>query len=154
MKSNMREHLKILIAVLCALICAALLSCGKGDEKPAVNHDAEISEGISSAERWIKLIDGGEYSQSRSSASATFRNALTESRWKEIISSARGTAGRNLGREIASREYVTGLPGAPEGEYVIIKYRSSFENRKRAIEVVTVMRDPDGKWRGAGYTLK
>ena len=149
----MREHLKILI-VLCVLICTATLSCGKGDEKPAVNHDAEVSDGISSAEGWLRLIDNGKYPESRSSASAAFRNALTESRWKEIISSVRGTAGKLLSRNLASKEYVTGLSGAPEGEYVILKYRSSFENRKKAIEVVTVMRDPDGKWRGAGYTLK
>jgi hypothetical protein len=46
------------------------------------------------------------------------------------------------------------LPGAPDGEYVVIQYRTSFENKNDAIETVTPMKDTDGTWRVSGYYVK
>ena len=46
------------------------------------------------------------------------------------------------------------LPGAPDGEYVVIQYESSFEHKQSAIETVTPMLDTDGKWRVSGYFIK
>jgi ribosomal protein S17E len=42
----------------------------------------------------------------------------------------------------------------PDGKYVVIKYDTSFENKKSAVETVTPMLDKDGKWRVAGYFIK
>jgi len=150
----MLKYTKNLILLLCAALCIAALSCRKAEEKPADTHVVQISEGLLSAEKWIKLIDEEKYSESWSSASALFRTALKEKKWKEILTAARGPVGKNLSRNAASKEYVTELPGVPAGEYVIIKYRSSFEKKKNTIEVITVMLDADGKWKGAGYTIK
>ncbi len=49
---------------------------------------------------------------------------------------------------------MTSLPGAPDGEYVVISYETSFTNKKSAIETVTPMLDKDGKWRVSGYFIK
>jgi hypothetical protein len=46
------------------------------------------------------------------------------------------------------------LPGAPDGEYVVIQYQTAFQNKKSAIETVTPMLDKDGHWRVAGYYIK
>jgi hypothetical protein len=46
------------------------------------------------------------------------------------------------------------LPGAPDGEYVVIQFATSFENKKSAIETVTPMLDSDGEWRVSGYFIK
>lgn len=51
-------------------------------------------------------------------------------------------------------KYMTSLPGAPDGEYVVIQYKSSFENKKAAVETVTPMRDKYGAWRISGYFIK
>jgi len=45
-------------------------------------------------------------------------------------------------------------PGAPDGEYVVIQYDSSFENKTEAVETVTPMLDPDGVWRVSGYYIR
>ena len=50
--------------------------------------------------------------------------------------------------------YKTSLPGAPDGEYVVIQFDTSFENKKAAIETVTPMMDQDGTWRVSGYYIK
>jgi hypothetical protein len=46
------------------------------------------------------------------------------------------------------------LPGAPDGEYVVIQFKTAFENKKFAIETVTPMLDGDGKWRVSGYFIR
>jgi hypothetical protein len=46
------------------------------------------------------------------------------------------------------------LFGPPDGEYVVIQFETSFENKKSAIETVTPMLDQDGKWRVSGYFIK
>ncbi len=44
--------------------------------------------------------------------------------------------------------------GAPDGEYVVIQFETSFEHKRSAIETVTPMMDRDGKWRVSGYYIK
>ena len=49
--------------------------------------------------------------------------------------------------------YTTSLPGAPDGEYVVLQYESEFQRKKYAIETVTPMLD-DGQWRVSGYYIR
>ena len=57
-------------------------------------------------------------------------------------------------RKIKSTTYTKTLPGAPDGEYVVLRYDTSFENKNSAVETVTPMLDKDGKWRVSGYFIK
>ncbi len=49
---------------------------------------------------------------------------------------------------------MTSLPGAPDGEYVVIQIQTSFENKKSAVETITPMLDKDGRWRVSGYQIR
>jgi hypothetical protein len=62
--------------------------------------------------------------------------------------------GKVIKRSVKSKQYATSLPGAPDGEYVIIQYETSFEKKKVSIETVTPMLEKDGKWRVSGYYIK
>ena len=62
--------------------------------------------------------------------------------------------GKVISREVESKQYTKTVPGAPDGEYVIIEFETSFENKKAAIETVIAMLDEDGSWRIAGYYIK
>lgn len=55
---------------------------------------------------------------------------------------------------LKSQRYRTTLPGAPDGEYVVIQFKASFENKKAAVETVTPLLDKDGQWRVSGYFMK
>jgi hypothetical protein len=59
-----------------------------------------------------------------------------------------------LTRKLKSAAYTKTLPGAPDGEYVVIRYESSFEHKQSAVETVTPMLDKDGVWRVSGYYIK
>ena len=55
---------------------------------------------------------------------------------------------------MVSKTYAEALPGAPDGKYVVVQYRTSFERKESAVETVTPMLDEDGRWRVSGYFIK
>jgi len=75
-------------------------------------------------------------------------------RWRGCATSVRGPLGEVVSRELRSAQFTTTLPGAPDGEYVVIESGTDFENKASAIETVIPMKDPDGSWRVSGYFIK
>jgi Protein of unknown function (DUF4019) len=86
-------------------------------------------------------------------ASLYFRCALTEKGWVDALNEARKPLGK-LSRKLAKLQDAQSLPGAPDGNYVVMQFDTSFENKKSAVETVTFMQEKDGKWKAAGYYIK
>ena len=74
--------------------------------------------------------------------------------WTQQISAVRAPLGKVTSREVKKATYAKSLPGAPDGEYVVIQTKASFENKASAIETITPMLDKNGKWRVSGYFIK
>lgn len=106
------------------------------------------------AARWLALTDDGDYAASWETAAPVFKNAVTKERWAQMLKSARAPLGKVIFRNIKSAVYTTSLPNAPDGRYVVIRYESSFEHKKSAIETVTPSLGDDGKWRVSGYYIR
>jgi hypothetical protein len=123
------------------------------EQAPASNPVAEKAA-VESAQAWLELVDAGNYSQSWDEAAAYFKSAVSEADWEKAIQAVRPPLGKMVSRTIKSRQYMTSMAGAPDGEYVVIQYESTFENKAHAIETITPMRDKDGKWRVSGYYIK
>jgi hypothetical protein len=70
------------------------------------------------------------------------------------LKAARSPLGQLKSREVSSASFSRTLPGAPDGEYVVFQFSTSFENKASAIETVTAMKDQDETWRVAGYYIK
>ena len=113
-----------------------------------------VSAATSAAESWLKLVDDAQYDASWTNAASAFRGAVTTEAWSKAAGAVRGQVGKLVSRKLASANYTTSLPGAPEGKYVVIQYDTSFEKKASAVETVTPMQDPDGAWRVAGYFIK
>lgn len=62
--------------------------------------------------------------------------------------------GKLVSRKIVKTQESSSLPGAPDGKYVVMSFKTAFKKKKSAIETVTFMVDSDGKWRAAGYYIK
>ncbi len=99
-------------------------------------------------------IDQGKYRESWEAAAEYFKNAVTQEQWVQSLQAVRKPLGHLIVRKVKNTTYTTSLPGAPDGEYVIIQFETSFEHKKTAIETVTPMMDPDGKWRVSGYYIR
>ena len=86
-------------------------------------------------------------------AASLFRSRVPRDRWVDTIRSARAPFGTVRHRSFSGAVYETRLPSAPDGKYVVIRYRTSFEDKEDAVETVTPMLDEDGVWRVSGYFI-
>ena len=109
---------------------------------------------VAAATKWLILIDSWDYGHSWKEAAEYFRIATTEEMWVESLKVVRNPLGKLVSREIKSIRYTTSLPGAPDGEYVVIRFKTCFEKKKSAIETVTPMIDNDSAWRVSGYYIE
>jgi serine/threonine protein kinase/tetratricopeptide (TPR) repeat protein len=109
---------------------------------------------MSSAEAWLNAIDAGRYSESWKGAAPFFQGAVTEKGWTKSMESFRKPLGSLISRKLKSSQLMTELPGAPDGQYVLMQFETSFTNKKSATETVTFMQEKDGQWRAAGYFIK
>ena len=109
---------------------------------------------IESTQVWIQLVDNGRFAESWNEAAQYFKSLVTKEKWEESVQAVRNPLGKVLSRELESQQYATSLPGAPDGEYVVIQYNTTFENKKEAVETITPMLDKDGKWRVSGYFVR
>lgn len=109
---------------------------------------------VSAAEKWLGIVDEGKYVESWKEAAEYFRNAVKQDQWEQTAQATRQPLGKLVSRKVSSTSYKTSLPGAPDGEYFVIQFATSFENKKSAVETVTPMKDKDGKWKVSGYFIK
>ena len=153
------------------LLCAAALFAGiafgfdveaaAGTNKPASTaspgstpkSEAEKAA-TSAAQAWLALIDGGNYAKSWQEAAAFFQGAVTQKVWEDAMESARKPLGKLVSREVKTAQSVTALPGAPDGQYVVMQFDTSFADKKSTVEIVTFMLGKDGQWKSAGYLIK
>ena len=122
--------------------------------KAPVTEEVDTKPAMAAAEAWLALVDRGAGAQSWDAAASLFRTAVTPERWNEALMAARGPLGPLENRKLLSAAYTRALPGAPEGEYVVIQYQSRFANRPLATETVVPMREADGSWRVSGYLVR
>jgi hypothetical protein len=139
------------------LVAALVLACLVTASKSLAADDADAAvkqEAQKAAASWLSLVDAAKYPDSWSSAASVFRKAVTQQQWQAAVQSVRDPLGKVKTRKLKSATYSTSLPGAPDGEYVVIQYQTTFEHKQSAIETVTPMRDADGRWRVSGYYIR
>ena len=129
-----------------------LLSCSAWYTMPAQAQASPAA--IRSAEQWLRLVDAGDFAHSWQQAGTTFRSAVSSERWQQASSSVRSPLGQVRSRTLKSSQATTSLPGAPDGQYVVMQFEASFDNKATAIETVTTTLESDGSWRVIGYFIK
>ncbi len=120
----------------------------------SVSGDTKESKAVESSIVWLALVDSGKYSESWEEAAAYFKSAISKEQWQAVIKAVRRPLGRVISREIKSKQFTETLPGTPDGQYVVIQYKTSFEYKKSAVETITPMLDKDSKWRVSGYYIR
>ena len=132
-----------------SLLCTIFLMSCMGFSQTAPEKAAGDS-----ANKWLALVDAGHYATSWDEAAQVFKNAVSKEQWADTLKASRAPLGKMKSRQLKSATYQTSLPGAPDGQYVVIQYESSFEQKTSAVETVTPMMDKDGYWRVSGYFIR
>lgn len=131
---------------------AILVVCLLGSTTMA--SETQEAAALRAARAWLAGVDAGNYDESWHAAASYFRNAVTKEDWRQAMRGVRRPLGNVLTRELIAKTYVTELPGAPDGQYVVVQFKTAFENKQVAVETVTPMLEDDGSWLVAGYFIK
>ena len=145
----MRTLRRIVVMGLMALALPARAQ-EEGDPRPA---DFDSRPAIDAGDAWLVLVDTGRYGESWEAAAPNFKEAIGRVKWEVAVSEAREKVGTMIKRKLRSAKSTVNPPNSPPGEYVVIQNDTVFDKRALSTETVTLMKQPDGRWRVAGYFI-
>ena len=102
------------------------------------------------AEQWLAILDAGDYGKAWDQSARRFRENVTRQQWSESLPKTRGALGALKSRRVEVASYRASLPGMPDGDYVTVRFATSFDKKDDAQEMVTLVFE-DGAWRPLGY---
>jgi hypothetical protein len=114
----------------------------------------DVAPAMREAEAWLELVDRGAYGASWERAAQPVREAMPRVQWEVTLQGLRSKLGNVIRRKLRSATYARDPPGAPPGEYVVIQYDTTYENRVLSVETITPVRQKDGAWRVSGYFIR
>ena len=129
-------------------IAGLLLCCGT-----IAGRAAPDSSGGQMALDWLAYADSGNAETSWTAAGSMFHNHGTKESWSQALSALRSEFGELKSRTKASEEAKTNFPGAPDGQYLVETFNSTFQNKGSAVETVILAQEKDG-WKVEGYFIR
>jgi hypothetical protein len=123
---------------------------------PAADKETADKEaaGTAAATAWLQQLDKRDWRNAWQASSQKFRSTVPVAAWMEGIPKAREPLGALAERSPGQAIYKTTLDGQPDGEYVSVAFLSKFANKPETEELVTTVREADGKWRVMGYQTR
>lgn len=121
----------------------------------AQSHEEAVEAAKQATQEWLALVDAGKYKASWREAGASLRAGVpTAEQWAAQVRRVHSKLDSIRSRSLVAARYTTSLsnPNAPEGEYVVVQYRSQFGEEERA-ETVILTREEE-EWRVIGYFVK
>lgn len=126
------------------LVAVALVSAS---EPPGRHADMDA------ANLWVSLVDAKRWNESWNAAGALFKSRMPEMRWASTIQPVRDPLGAVSSRSVKSITKTKSLPGAPDGEYEVVQFQTSFANKSAATETVVLSHEASG-WKVDGYFIR
>ena len=148
------------IFFLAALTLAMSATAAVQAQAPAAAPEAAASAnseletaGRNAAQAWLLLLDRQDWGTAWDASSAVFRQTVPLGAWMDAIPKVRQPYGALVERQPVEAIYKTSLPGRPDGQYVTVMFASHYKNQN-VQEIVTTVRETDGRWRVTGYNPK
>jgi hypothetical protein len=145
---------KVVVLALMGILVNAPVKAAPANKEAVSNVKQTEEAAVKAAKNTLALIDGEQYAESWDESADFFKKSVKKDQWVAAMRQSRMPFGKLVSRELVAAKYMTQLPNAPAGEYVVIQFKTSFENKKGAIETFTPMLDQDGVWRMSGYFIK
>jgi len=86
----------------------------------------------------LKQLDQGQNDESWHAMSSIFQAFNDQARWKTRQQVIRASYGPLISREFKNVSDRTTFSLSPDGEYVIVPFRSSYQNKTESIETVVL----------------
>jgi hypothetical protein len=144
--TSRRRFLRAAASALGACALASMRSVLAQDPRAVLAQDA--------ARDWLAIVDRGDVAGSWQAAGERFRQALDAQRWKQALSRVRTPLGAVLRRTVLRTSFTDAFAGAPRGDYAVVQFRTSWQNKADGIEQVTLEHGTDGRWHVVGYVIQ
>jgi len=106
------------------------------------------------AHAWLLLLDRKDWGTAWDASSSVFRQSVPLGTWMDNVPKLREPLGAFVERQPGEAVYKRTLPGRPEGDYVTVQFTSKFDKKPVVQELVTTVRESDGRWRVTGYQAR
>jgi hypothetical protein len=136
------------VALIVVACCLAAIGTGS-----VIAQDPRGSAAQKQARAWLVLADGGNAEATWRASGKLFRDTVTTEQWGDALRRVRSPLGAALERSLLSTQFAKSFPGAPQGDYALLVFRTRFANKEESRETLTVQREPDGEWRVVGYVI-
>ena len=125
---------------------------GASSSYPKVKPDPQA---VAVANKWLSMFDAGNYSEAYAMFPARVRSAgdAVEKQWVGSQRAKRTPLGRTLSRQFVEAYFARTRPGAPDGYYELLMYKTSFQHKAQATEGVTLTKE-SGHWQVLGYRVR
>ena len=133
------------------LLACCLSAIGVGS---ALAQDPRATLAQKEARSWLELTDRSDALASWSAAGKQFQRAITADKWADSLKQVRPPLGALIERTMLSTQFTTSFPGAPDGDYALLVFRSSFAKKIDSHETLTLEHEADGAWRVIGYLIR
>jgi hypothetical protein len=120
----------------------------------ALAQDPRGSAAQRAALAWLALTERGDVTGSWRAAGKQFQSAITPDKWGDALQKVRTPLGKLVERSVLSTKFARTFRGAPDGDYALIVFRTSFAKKIDSRETVTLEREADGVWRVVGYFIR
>jgi Protein of unknown function (DUF4019) len=128
-------------------IITATIAIATGATPAAAGPDLAV------AKSWVSLVDAKDWDESWSAAGTLFKSQMPQARWALTIQPVRDPLGAVSSRSVKSVTKAKSLPGAPDGQYEVVQFQTSFTHKIDATETIVLAREPSG-WKVDGYFIR
>lgn len=143
----------LLIIVAAAALWSAGPETGVTPPAPATAMPRLPAVGEKAARDWLALVDTGRWNESWNAAGRLIRSSVPQTSWAGIVQPVRQPLGAVASRTLLAATWASVLPGAPPGDYWVMRFRTRFAQKADAIETITVAREGSA-WKVSGYYIR
>ena len=138
---NTRGYVRLIVfGILAVLSTNSIMTGAQSEEDVAAD-----------AQKWLALVDDQKYEESWMRASSMFRSEVKQEQWIAALRRSREPLGSVTSRTRTRLQFSNALRGAPDGNYAILHYQTSFSS-KTATERLTLVKE-NGRWQMAAYGI-
>ena len=117
-------------------------------------HSQSNSEAQSVAQQFLSTLDNSDYESSWHGSSEILKRLKPLDVYIREQDNNQYLFGKALDRYDLTIKERQAMPELPDGDYVLLVYRTKFERKAEAWELVTVLKEFDEQWRVVDYEVR
>lgn len=105
------------------------------------------------AKEYVDGLDRGHYAQSWLKGDPLFQKTITQQQWVMALEQKRKPFGKARSRTLRDQRFAWDSPNLPKGSYMSVEFDTQFERGPALVEILTLRRGEEGKWRVLTYRI-